>query len=109
MPRAPKPVLFILDVTGPAGVTTRLQTLNAATRQPELAVFLREVPVLTAAMTDLLHHGPAAPVWHPVTDPKHRVDWMRTRLSGSAPTTDVGYGAAGSTTEGHNPASWGVS
>ncbi|MFC9118159.1 replication-relaxation family protein [Streptomyces sp. NPDC057092] len=37
-------LLFVLDGTGPAGIHTRLQVLNAATRQPELAVFLREVP-----------------------------------------------------------------
>jgi ABC-type nitrate/sulfonate/bicarbonate transport system ATPase subunit len=44
---------YVLDATGPAGIRTRLQALNAAARQPELAVFLRDVPVLAAAMTDL--------------------------------------------------------
>jgi hypothetical protein len=29
-------------------------------------------------MTDLLRHGPATPVWHPVTDPDQRVGWMHS-------------------------------
>ncbi|MFE4054566.1 hypothetical protein [Streptomyces sp. YIM B13518] len=44
-----------------------------------LVGFLREVPVLATSMTDLLQHGPAAPIWRPVHDPDHRVDWMHTR------------------------------
>lgn len=36
-----------------------------------LAGFLREVPVFTAPMTDLLQHGPAEPIWRPVTHPDH--------------------------------------
>ncbi|MEU6291736.1 replication-relaxation family protein [Streptomyces sp. NPDC046988] len=60
-------LLFVLDGTGPAGIHTRLTALEAATRQPALAALLRDVPVLAAAMPDLLQHGPAAPVWHPVT------------------------------------------
>ncbi|MEV5645739.1 hypothetical protein AB0L67_37350 [Streptomyces flaveolus] len=102
-------LLFVLDATGPTGIHTRLKALQAAARDVALAGFLREVPVLAAAMTDLLQHGPAAPVWHPVTDPDQRVDWMHTRLSGPAPTTDAGHGATGPTRAGHNPASWGVS
>ncbi|MER7195525.1 replication-relaxation family protein [Streptomyces flaveolus] len=46
-------LLFVLDATGPTGIHTRLRALHAATRQPELAVFLRDVPVLATAMTDL--------------------------------------------------------
>jgi hypothetical protein len=101
-------LLFVLDGTGPTGVTTRLQALNAAARQPELAVFLREVPVLAATLTDLLRHGPSAPVWHPVTHPGHRVDWMHTRQMRPGPITDTGPGSTGTTTAGHSPA-WGAS
>ncbi|MFD9394880.1 hypothetical protein ACFWBB_30370 [Streptomyces sp. NPDC060000] len=41
-----------------------------------VALFLREVTVLAAPMTDLLQHGPAAAVWRPVRDPERRVSWM---------------------------------
>ncbi|WP_225638385.1 replication-relaxation family protein [Streptomyces solaniscabiei] len=101
-------LLFVLDGTGPTGIHTRLQALNAATRQPELAGFLREVPVLAAAMTDLLQHGPTAPVWHPATDPNHRVDWMHSRDAWTTPTTGTQLRAAGPTTAGHSP-EWRVS
>lgn len=40
-------------------------------------------------MTDLLQHGPAAPVWSPVTDPDQRVGWMRSRGAWTAPTTEA--------------------
>ncbi|WP_406227029.1 replication-relaxation family protein [Streptomyces anthocyanicus] len=59
-PRFPR-LLFVLDGTGPAGIHTRLTALEAAARQSSLAVFLRDVPVLAAPMTDLLRHGPGAP------------------------------------------------
>ncbi|MFF8639054.1 replication-relaxation family protein [Streptomyces pilosus] len=72
-------LLFILDSTGPTGVENRIHALRTAARDVSLAGFLREVPVLTASMTDLLQHRPAAPVWRPVHDPDHRVDWMHTR------------------------------
>lgn len=56
-------LLFVLDGTGPAGVTTRIEALNAAaTATPTVAGFLREVPVLAAALTDLRSKGPTAPV-----------------------------------------------
>lgn len=48
-------LLFVLD-----GTSRRhhpVQAPNAATRQSELAVFLRDVPVHAAAMTDLPQHG----------------------------------------------------
>ncbi|WP_411092751.1 replication-relaxation family protein [Streptomyces sp. 049-1] len=72
-------LLFILDGTGPVGIHTRLTALRAAARQPALAALLRDVPVLAAPMTDLLLHGPAAPIWHPVTATDQRVGWMHTR------------------------------
>ncbi|MFF5161329.1 replication-relaxation family protein [Streptomyces sp. NPDC000348] len=71
-------LLFVLDGTGPTGVETRISALRAATRRHDLATFLREVPALAALMTDLLHHGPTAPIWYPVHNPDHRVDWMHT-------------------------------
>ncbi|MFC8368379.1 hypothetical protein ACFUIT_10405 [Streptomyces sp. NPDC057239] len=72
-------LLFVLDGTGPTGVETRIHALRAAARDVALAAFLREVPVLAAPMTDLLQHGPAEPIWRPVTHPDHQVDWMHTR------------------------------
>ncbi|MFC7015527.1 hypothetical protein ACFQMH_28260 [Streptomyces viridiviolaceus] len=68
-------LLFILDGTSPAGIETRIHALGAAARDIALAGFLREVPVLAAPLTDLLRHGPAAPVWRPV----HKVGWMHSR------------------------------
>lgn len=94
--------------TGPAGVTTRLQALDAAVRDIALAGFLRDVPVLAAPMTDLPRHGPAAPVWHPVTDPDQRVGWMHTRHALPGPTTEAGPEPTDPTTAGHSPV-WGVS
>ncbi|MEU6890081.1 replication-relaxation family protein [Streptomyces viridosporus] len=71
-------LLFVLDCTGPAGIVTRIDALHAAATDLALAAFLRDVPALAAPMTDLLHHGPAAPIWHPVQDPDRRVSWMHT-------------------------------
>ncbi|MFF9488498.1 replication-relaxation family protein [Streptomyces sp. NPDC014676] len=62
-------LLFVLDGTSSTGVETRINALRAATRGHELAAFLREVPVLAAPMTDLLQHGPTAPIWRPTHDP----------------------------------------
>jgi hypothetical protein len=85
---------YVLYATSPAGIHTRLQALNAATRQPELAVFLRDVPVLAATMTDLLQHGPTAPVWHPVTDPDQWLCLKRSavnpRLPAALPSWPMG-------------------
>jgi hypothetical protein len=100
-------LLFVLDGTGPAGVATRLKALQAAARGLGQAALLRDVPVLAAAMTDLLQHGPTAPVWHPVTHPDHRVDWMHTRPDLPGPTTGTEPRPAGPTTAGHSPA-WGT-
>ncbi|KES03427.1 hypothetical protein BU52_30800 [Streptomyces toyocaensis] len=72
-------LLFILDGTGPTGIHTRLQALGAAARDLALTGFLREVPVLAAAMTDLLQHGPSAPIWRPVQNPEQRVSWTHSR------------------------------
>jgi hypothetical protein len=43
------------------------------------AAFLHDVPILATAMTELLQHRPAAPVWRPVTHPDHTVAWTHTR------------------------------
>ncbi|MEU1457368.1 replication-relaxation family protein [Streptomyces avermitilis] len=69
-------LLFVLDNTGPAGIATRVRALHAATADTAVAVFLREVIVLAAPMTDLLQHGPAAPIWRPIRDPDRYVGWM---------------------------------
>ncbi|MGW3683356.1 replication-relaxation family protein [Streptomyces prasinus] len=71
-------LLFVLDGTSPAGVDNRITALRAAAKQLPPA-FLRDVPILATPMTDLLQHGPAAPVWRPVTDPTRRVSWTHTR------------------------------
>ncbi|MET7457839.1 replication-relaxation family protein [Streptomyces sp. NPDC005574] len=69
-------LLFILDATGPAGTQTRIRALHAAATDTAVAGFLRETTVLAAPMTDLLHHGPAAPIWHPMQHPERKVGWM---------------------------------
>jgi hypothetical protein len=71
-------LLFVLDGTGPAGIDNRIDALNAAAKQLP-AAFLRDVPILATPMTELLQHGPAAPVWRPVTHPDHTVAFMHTR------------------------------
>jgi hypothetical protein len=72
-------LLFVLDGTGPAGATTRIRALRAAAADPALSGFLRDVPVLAATLADLLQHGPAAPVWHPVQNPDSHVSWNQPR------------------------------
>ena len=74
-------LLFVLVGTGPAGITARLHAIRITTRDITLAGFLRKVPVLATSLTDLLQHGPATPVWRPIQEPDHRVDWMHTRNS----------------------------
>ncbi|MET7458233.1 replication-relaxation family protein [Streptomyces sp. NPDC005574] len=69
-------LLFILDGTGPAGTQTRIRALHTASADTAVTGFLRETTVLAAPMTDLLHHGPAAPIWHPIQNPERRVGWM---------------------------------
>ncbi|MGW3934894.1 replication-relaxation family protein [Streptomyces phaeochromogenes] len=71
-------VLFVLDGTGPVGVTTRIRALHAAAQDPAAADgFLRYVPVLVASLTDLRSHSPSAPVWHPVEEPAAPVTWSQ--------------------------------
>ncbi|WP_461712114.1 replication-relaxation family protein [Streptomyces sp. DSM 41013] len=103
-------LLFVLDGTGPTGIHTRIKALEAASRQPAPAALLRDTPVLATPMTDLLQHGPAAPIWHPIGGPDQRVSWMHTRQTSPGPTTAGEPRAAGTTTPapGHNPV-WGVS
>ncbi|WP_399936563.1 replication-relaxation family protein [Streptomyces sp. BBFR25] len=99
-------LLFVLDGTGPAGIHTRLTALEAAARQPALTALLRDVPVLATPMTDLLRHGPTAPVWHPIGGPDQRVGWTQTMRALPGPTTNAG--ATGPTRTGPRLA-WGVS
>lgn len=66
-------LLFVLDGTGPAGITTRFNALRAAAEDPAFTGFLRDVPVLAAPLIDVLESGPAEPVWHPRPGPgQHR-------------------------------------
>ncbi|WP_435220634.1 replication-relaxation family protein [Streptomyces sp. Tue6028] len=79
-------LLFVLDGTGPAGVETRISALCAAAGNLALAAFLHDVPVLAGPLSDVLQHGPSAPIWQPVHDPDRRVSWMRAhRPSAAAP------------------------
>ncbi|KAA0927007.1 replication-relaxation family protein [Streptomyces apricus] len=70
-------VLFVLDGTGPAGIEHRVRALWAATAETVPDRFLRNVPVLSVAMADLLCEGPSAAVWRPAQDPDRRVSWLR--------------------------------
>ncbi|MYS69844.1 hypothetical protein GTY88_06570 [Streptomyces sp. SID5926] len=96
-------LLFVLDGTGPAGIHTRLTALQAAARQPAHTALLHDIPILAAPMTDLLRHGPAAPIWHPIGGPDQRVGWMHTRHTLPGPTTGAEPRAAAPTTAGHRP------
>ncbi|KOV69039.1 hypothetical protein ADL00_11640 [Streptomyces sp. AS58] len=69
-------LLFVLDGTGPAGITNRITALHAAIQQPAPAGLVRDIPVLAAPLVDLLRDGPAATVWRPAHDPDQRVSWM---------------------------------
>ncbi|WP_432043495.1 hypothetical protein [Streptomyces cadmiisoli] len=69
-------LLFVLDSTGPAGITNRITALHAAVRQPAPAGLVRDIPVLAAPLVDLLRDGPAAAVWRPAHNPDQRVSWM---------------------------------
>ncbi|MFE7028845.1 replication-relaxation family protein [Streptomyces sp. NPDC057621] len=81
-------LLFILDGTGPAGIEHRVRALHAAATDTALYGFPHEVPILTAALADLLREGPSAPVWRPALAPDQRVSWMHTgRLHCPSPPT----------------------
>jgi len=71
-------LLFVLDGTGPAGITTRITALRTAAADPALAGFLRDVPAMAAALADLRNHGPSEPVWHPVQAPDRTVAWSQS-------------------------------
>ncbi|MDQ0578550.1 hypothetical protein [Streptomyces rishiriensis] len=74
-------LLFVLDGTGPAGINSRIRALHAsADVDLAVALFLREMAVLAAPMTDQLQHGPAAAVWRPVHNPEQRVSWMGSQV-----------------------------
>ncbi|MFE0512870.1 replication-relaxation family protein [Streptomyces sp. NPDC058964] len=72
-------LLFVLDGTGPAGVDHRIRALRAAASELALSSFLRDVPVLVAALVDLLRNGPSAPVWRLIQNPNQRVGWSQSR------------------------------
>ncbi|MGW4513966.1 replication-relaxation family protein [Streptomyces sp. NPDC004393] len=62
-------VLFVLDGTGPAGITTRIRALHATAADPALAGFLHGAPVVAASLVDLRNNGPSEPV-APHTGPR---------------------------------------
>ncbi|GAA2558470.1 replication-relaxation family protein [Streptomyces levis] len=68
-------LLFVLDGTGPTGITTRINALHTASKDPAVLDLLRTVPALAVSMTDLTRHGPSEPVWHPITNPDQHVRW----------------------------------
>ncbi|MGJ5797489.1 replication-relaxation family protein [Streptomyces griseorubiginosus] len=71
-------LLFVLDGTGPAGISTRMHALHASSEFSDVRGLLRSTPVLVAALTDILRDGPSAPVWRPVQDLNQRLSWMDT-------------------------------
>jgi hypothetical protein len=71
-------LLFVLDGTGPTGVTNRINTLRSGAELTG-ADFLAAVPILVAPLTDILHDGPSAPIWRPVTTPAEQVTWTHRR------------------------------
>ncbi|MEU8735414.1 hypothetical protein AB0C68_39405 [Streptomyces tendae] len=101
-------LLFVLDGTGPAGIHTRLTALHAAARGLGQAAFLRDTPVLATPMTDLLRHGPGAPIYHPIISPDQHVSWTHTRHALPGPATGAGLKTTGPTTTGHSRI-WGAS
>ncbi|MER6066293.1 replication-relaxation family protein [Streptomyces sp. NPDC001792] len=72
-------LLFVLDGTGPAGITTRIRALHAATVDPAVAGFLHAVPVVAASLADLRNNGPSEPVWRPIRDPDRTVVWSHAQ------------------------------
>ncbi|WP_435229191.1 replication-relaxation family protein [Streptomyces sp. Tue6028] len=78
-------LLFVLDGTGPAGLDNRIRALHAAHWQLTQPDFIRDVTILAVPLTDLLGHGPSAPVWRPVQDPGRRVSWMDSYRPPAAP------------------------
>ncbi|MFF2999467.1 replication-relaxation family protein [Streptomyces sp. NPDC057950] len=77
-------LLFVLANTGPAGIETRIDALQAAAAL-DGGNFLHKVPVLAAPLADLLRDGPTAPIWRPLTDPSQRVSWICTRPGPDSP------------------------
>jgi hypothetical protein len=72
-------LLFVLDGTGPAGITTHIHALHAAAKDPALPLFLHTVPILAAALADLRTKGPCRSSWFllmqsAVAGPSHRPD-----------------------------------
>ncbi|MEU1201194.1 replication-relaxation family protein [Streptomyces sp. NPDC005813] len=78
-------LLFVLDGTGLAGLDNRIRALHAAHGELTQAGFIRDVTILAVSLTDLLEHGPSAPVWRPVQDPGQRVSWMDSYRPPAAP------------------------
>ncbi|MER6134469.1 hypothetical protein [Streptomyces sp. NPDC001815] len=68
-----------VEVPPRSGIHNLLQSLHTAARDIAPTGFLHDVPILVAAVTDLLRDGPSAPVWRPVHDPARRVSWMYSR------------------------------
>ncbi|MFF3208970.1 hypothetical protein [Streptomyces sp. NPDC002962] len=85
-------LLFILDGTGPAGIDNRLRALHAADVDSAVALFLREVIVLAAPMTDLLQPRPAATVRRPARDPEYRVALSGSRAFTLTPSKAIDRG-----------------
>ncbi|MFI6358487.1 replication-relaxation family protein [Streptomyces sp. NPDC050743] len=72
-------LLFVLDGTGPAGITTRIRALHAAAVDPAVAGFLHAVPVVAASLADLRNNGPSEPMWRPIRDPDRTVVWSHAQ------------------------------
>ncbi|MER6291094.1 replication-relaxation family protein [Streptomyces sviceus] len=78
-------LLFVLDGTGPAGISTRMNALHDVSEFSDLSGLLRSTPVLVTSMTDILRDGPSAPAWRPVQDLSQRISWMDTYRPSTPP------------------------
>lgn len=72
-------LLFVLDGTGPAGITIRIRALHAAAVDPAVAGFLHAVPVAAASLADLRNNGPSEPMSRPIRDPDRTVLWSHAQ------------------------------
>ncbi|MGW2835303.1 hypothetical protein [Streptomyces sp. NPDC001286] len=62
-------LVFLLDRTGPASITARVNALHTSARFTEPHDLLSSIPVLVAASTDIPRSGPSTPLWQPIQEP----------------------------------------
>ncbi|MGX4695161.1 hypothetical protein [Streptomyces sp. JNUCC 63] len=94
---------FVLDGTGPTGITTRITALHAAAANPAPAGLLRHVPVLAAPLADVLQGGPcrARRAPRPGPRPHRQLDALRAPVA--APRSPCPPGEAAAHHPDHGP------